>query len=205
MQCNVSRYPPGGTSGGLPHLFGEVEGLEHLGRPDPDDQLARHTVAAAVLLRAVGTPVPSTPAGGDVEKIPWILTDRCDSLDLYERVGTPLIVNADHRARVPGQRTAFGGVLAGVEGEFPVVNDEPDGCHQRSAIRCGEPEFPGPGALGDESDYVVGEFVHATEASRVTIKRPAIPSSPRRAARSPSVRAAPATRARRARREVPRG
>ena len=182
-------------------LFGQVEGLEHLGRPQPDHQLARHAVAAAVLLGPVGTHVPGARTGGDVEKIVWIFTDRYDSLDLHERVGRPLVVHADHRAGVAGQRTAFGGVLAGVEYQLAAVHDKPDGCHQRSAVRCGVPEFPGAGALGDESDYVVGEFVHPTHRRAIDELR----ASPLRAARSPSAPAAPAIRARRARRAVPPG
>src|SRR6478735_11303973 len=78
--------------------------------------------------------VAGTGAGGDVEKILGIFTDRRDALHLYERIGRSLIVRADHRSRVPGQGAAFGGVLAGVEREFAVIDDKPDGRDQRSAV-----------------------------------------------------------------------
>jgi len=84
IQGNVSRRRPRSTSDGLPHLFGEVECFEHLGRPEPDDELAGHTVAAAIFIGPVGTHVAGTGAGRDVEKIIGIFTDRRDALHLYE-------------------------------------------------------------------------------------------------------------------------
>src|SRR6188474_569202 len=78
MQLNVSRREPRSTRDGLPHLFGEVECLEHLGRPEPDDELAGHAVAAAVLFGPVGAHVATARAGRDVEKILGVFTDRGD-------------------------------------------------------------------------------------------------------------------------------
>ena len=54
-RCRPSRDRDG--------LFGQVERLEYLGRPQPDHQLARHAVAAAVLVGPVGHPCTGRRSG----------------------------------------------------------------------------------------------------------------------------------------------
>src|SRR6185369_5998073 len=119
----------------------------------------------------VGTHVPGAGPRSDVDQVSRILADRHGALHLDERIRRPLVVHTDHRPRVTSQRTAFGGVLAGVEGQLAVVDDEPDGCDQGAAVGCRVAELSGAGAVTEESDYVVGESVHPGKASRATIMR----------------------------------
>ena len=84
----------------------------------------------------------------DVEQVLRLFADRGDALDLDKRVGRSWVVDADHDARITGQRATFRGVLAGVECQLAAVDDKPNGCDKGPAVGSQVAELPRASAFG---------------------------------------------------------
>jgi hypothetical protein len=70
------------------------------------------------------------------------------------------VVDTHDDTRIAHECAAFGGVLPGVEDQLPVIHDKPDRGHERPAVGGQITQPPGASSFGQESDDVIGEFVH---------------------------------------------
>ena len=94
-----------------------------------------------------------------------IFTDRRDALNLDERVRRVRVVDAHHHTWITHERTAFGGVPAGVERQLAAVDDEPDRRDERSAVLREVTQLGRAGTRREEGDDVFGQLRHTSDCS----------------------------------------
>ena len=122
------------------------------------------------LLRAVLSHVPPADRGRRAHQVRGLLGQLGATLDLDEPVWRLLEIHAQGHPRVARERPPLRGVLAGVEDDAVVLDDEPDRRHEGPAVRARPRELAGSGAGGEErADLGVSYRCHA-----LTLREPRI-------------------------------
>jgi hypothetical protein len=152
---------------GTGRLADGVEHGEDLGRAQPHDELTWHAVAAAELLRTLGPHISGRDRCRGPQQLDRILRELCHPLDLDEPVGRLLEVDADRGARVAGERVPLRGVLAGVEDQRSILDDEPHRDDQRTPVGGAVTELASPCPFQQEvTDLTVGQGSHTGSLTR---------------------------------------